>query len=132
MVKPENPSNLFTAKRIYSIVFSRHSWFIMLNNKPAKGGQWYEHEHMNLMEDRRIPCVILSTAEAERCYLTHRKDLEEKQRREELKSSFKALLACTSQVLRVAATVARLFVCKITVTQMTLPWIVKRRSARYA
>ena len=66
--------------------------------KPTVGGEWYEHEHMKSFFDRRIPYNLLSSTDGERCFLAHRKDLQEKRRQEELKSRFKNLLMTSSQV----------------------------------
>nr|CAB3222851.1 rho GTPase-activating protein 35 [Phallusia mammillata] len=62
------------------------------------GLPWYETEHMSSLEDRRIPFELLQTAEAERMFDIHRKELEAKQHRLELKKQFRDLLVESPQV----------------------------------
>lgn len=76
-----------------------HHWFIMLQIPNIN--EWYESEHVSLIEDRRIPYNLLSTPEGERCFLTHRKDLVEKQKKEGAKIRLKQNLVSLSNTLQI-------------------------------
>uniref|UniRef100_H2XRD5 Rho GTPase-activating protein 35 n=1 Tax=Ciona intestinalis TaxID=7719 RepID=H2XRD5_CIOIN len=59
---------------------------------------WYEHKHINSLEDRRIPYELLLTLEAEQIFRFHRQELEVVQRRCEVKDKFREMLAHSPQV----------------------------------
>lgn len=73
------------------------SWVIDLETS-CNGVPWYENNHKNSLEDRRIPKELLQSLDAENLYLKHKQDLEIKQRREEMKLQFKDMLLKSTQV----------------------------------
>nr|XP_018670541.1 rho GTPase-activating protein 35 isoform X1 [Ciona intestinalis]XP_026693614.1 rho GTPase-activating protein 35 isoform X2 [Ciona intestinalis] len=79
------------------------SWIVSLDSiNSDTGGRpvvpWYEHKHINSLEDRRIPYELLLTLEAEQIFRFHRQELEVVQRRCEVKDKFREMLAHSPQV----------------------------------
>ncbi len=62
-------------------------YFIELEQSP-----WYETDHLNKTDDRRVPFDILKTMEGERIYQNHVQHLISEKRRLEMKEKFKKTL----------------------------------------
>ena len=58
------------------------------NPNDSKNKPWFEHPHIDLIEDRRIPHELLSSKEAETLFHQHKKYLIRKDRKQKLQMKF--------------------------------------------
>ncbi|XP_075469278.1 rho GTPase-activating protein 5 [Ascaphus truei] len=65
-------------------------WFVMLDGTP-----WDQSDHIDKMNDRRVPFDLLCTLEAEKLYQNHVQHLISEKRRLEMKEKFKKTLEKT-------------------------------------
>ena len=59
------------------------------NNDSITNKNWFEHPHMNLIEDRRIPHELLKSGEAAELFHKHKSNLQRKDRKSQLEKKFR-------------------------------------------